>query len=242
MASPQSFEMENNDSGVAQMLSDGVPVDVRAGFIRKVYMLLAVQLLLTAAIAAPIASADQQWVLAHRQLCNAAMMGSIAAVIGVGCCCQEVARKFPQNYLFLFFVTACEAVMVGFVCAAYTGQSVLLAAGMTSGIFLGLSMYAMTTTTDFTGMGGYLSAAITGLLMILLFGMFFPSPFLQTLIGGCGAILFSFYIVYDTQLIVGGKHSKNQFSVDDYVFAALNIYLDIINLFLYILSLFGDRR
>ena len=58
--------------------------------------------------------------------------------------------------------------------------------------------------------------------------------------GGC--LLFSCYIVYDTQLIVGGQHKKHQFGVDDYVFAALNIYLDIINLFVYLLRLLNSRR
>ena len=56
-----------------------------------------------------------------------------------------------------------------------------------------------------------------------------------------GAIIFSFYIIYDTQLIIGGEHKKYQFDVDDYVFATITLYLDIINLFLYILDLL-DRR
>ncbi len=56
-----------------------------------------------------------------------------------------------------------------------------------------------------------------------------------------GVLLFSCYLVYDTQLIIGGKHAKFQFSVDDYVFAALNLYLDIINLFIYILQLLNQR-
>lgn len=59
---------------------------------------------------------------------------------------------------------------------------------------------------------------------------------------GASALLFSMYIVYDVQLIVGGKHKQHQFSLDDYCFAALNIYLDIINLFLHLLRLFGERR
>merc|ERR1719198_1558127 len=101
----------------------------------------------------------------------------------------------------------------------------------------------MTTKTDFTGFGPYLFAALLGLILMSFLCMFFPySPMMQKVMAGFGAILFSFYIVYDTQLICGGKHKKHQFGVDDYVFAALNIYLDIINLFLYLLSLFGDRR
>ena len=64
---------------------------------------------------------------------------------------------------------------------------------------------------------------------------------MQKIYAGTGALLFGGYIVYDTQLIIGGKH-RNKFAIDDYVFAAINIYLDVINEFLYLLELFGDRR
>lgn len=53
-----------------------------------------------------------------------------------------------------------------------------------------------------------------------------------------GALLFSVYLIYDTQLMMGGDH-KFSISPEEYVFAALNIYLDIIMIFLYILRLFG---
>lgn len=56
-----------------------------------------------------------------------------------------------------------------------------------------------------------------------------------------GALLFSFYLVYDTQLMLGGKH-KYSISPEEYIFAALNLYLDIINIFLYILTIIGIAR
>lgn len=56
-----------------------------------------------------------------------------------------------------------------------------------------------------------------------------------------GALLFSFYLVFDIQLMLGGKH-KYSISPEEYVFAALNIYLDVINLFTYILSIIGSAR
>ena len=64
---------------------------------------------------------------------------------------------------------------------------------------------------------------------------------LQLVYAWAGALLFSFFIVYDTQLIVGGKHS-HEFSIDDYAFAAISLYLDIVQLFLYLLRIFGQRR
>jgi len=219
-----------------------VSAEIRSGFIQKVYGILSVQLLLTGAIAAPIASMDKAWVAQNQSLCQACMLISLVLVLGVSCCCAEQARIYPQNYIFLLVVTVCEAVVVGFISAMYTAQSVMIAAFMTAGIFAGLTVYAMTTKTDFTGMGGYLVAAVMGLFVMSLVSMFFPGPMMQKVIGGFGAILFSFYIVYDTQLICGGQHKKHAFGVDDYVFAALNIYLDIINLFLYLLELFGERR
>ena len=56
-----------------------------------------------------------------------------------------------------------------------------------------------------------------------------------------GALLFSCYLVFDTQMMMGGKH-KYSISPEEYIFAALNLYLDIINIFLYILALVGGSR
>jgi len=217
-------------------------INVRAGFIRKVYGLLTVQLVLTVVIAYPIQSLGPVWVQMNYHLCQIAMFTSLGLVLGVSCCCEQLARKVPYNYAFLFLVTACESVLVGFISAMYTTESVMLAVALTAGIFFCLTAYAFTTKTDFTGMGPYMYAALCGLMLTSFVCMFFPSPMMQKVIGGAGAIIFSMYIVYDTQLICGGKHKKHQFGVDDYVFAALNIYLDIINLFIYLLSIFGDRR
>jgi len=211
----------------------------RSGFVRKVYGLLSIQLVLTCAIAWPIQQAAPQLLAQNAIYFKIAMIGSLVAVLGVSCCCVDVARKFPTNYLFLFFVTVCQAVMVGFFSAHYSTGSVVQAALLTATIFLGLTFYACTTKTDFTGCGPYLFVALLGLLLASIMCAFFPA--MQSAIAGFGAILFSFYIVYDTQLIMGGKHQKVQFGVDDYVFAALNIYLDIINLFISLLQLMGSR-
>ena len=59
--------------------------------------------------------------------------------------------------------------------------------------------------------------------------------------GSVGALIFSLYIVYDTQLMMGGKH-KYSLSPEEYIFAALNIYLDVVQLFMYILMIVGGSR
>merc|ERR1719323_2617612 len=139
--------------------------------------------------------------------------------------------------------------MTGFVASLYTAKSVLLALGVTCAVFFALTAFACLTGTDFTGMGPYLFAA---LLSLVAFGFTMCCYTLLThqrvdnvvhlVYAVFGVILFSLYVVYDTQKIVGGEHKAFQFSVDDYVFAALNIYLDVINLFLFILRIMGERR
>ena len=56
-----------------------------------------------------------------------------------------------------------------------------------------------------------------------------------------GALVFSFYLIFDTQLMMGGKH-KYSISPEEYIVAALNLYLDIINLLLYILMIVGGKK
>ena len=59
--------------------------------------------------------------------------------------------------------------------------------------------------------------------------------------GAAGALVFSLYLIYDTQPMLGGKH-KYALSPEEYIFAALNIYLDVVQLFMYILMIVGGSR
>ena len=67
----------------------------------------------------------------------------------------------------------------------------------------------------------------------------FPSRAANIGYSAVGCLIFSLYLIYDTQIMLGGKH-KYSLSPEEYIFAALNLYLDIINLFLYLLSIFGS--
>ena len=86
---------------------------------------------------------------------------------------------------------------------------------------------------------------ISFLLGLIIFGIFVPFTnysILSIFYSSLGSLIFSFYIVYDTQLIVGGNHRKLQFRTNDYVIAAMSLYLDLINLFLMILDLLNGGR
>ena len=90
-------------------------------------------------------------------------------------------------------------------------------------------------------MGGIL---FVGILILMIFGIlaiFIRNKILDLVYASLGALVFSCYIVFDTQMMLGGKH-KYSISPEEYIFAALNLYLDIVNLFLYILAIVGGSR
>merc|ERR1719191_1774613 len=107
------------------------------------------------------------WRFQHQWLMGLSMMVTIGTLCAMACC-RDVCRSFPTNYFLLFGFTVFEGVLIGFVSAAYTAGSVTICVGITAAIFLSLTIYAWTTSTDFTGYGPYIFGALMGFCM---FGM-----------------------------------------------------------------------
>jgi hypothetical protein len=139
--------------------------------------------------------------------------------------------------------------MVAVVTTFYSLNSVLYSVLITIFVVFALTLFACQTKYDFTGLGGYL---IGFLAVLIVFG--FLTTFmcvgansntcnvLNLVYAAIGALIFSFYIVYDTQRIIGGTHSEYQFEETEYIFAAIALYLDVINLFLSIMKIFGNNN
>jgi protein lifeguard len=120
-------------------------------------------------------------------------------------------------------------------------NAVLLAAGITTFIVAGLSLYALQTKYDFTTAGGMLTGALIALIVVSFIGLFIPHiKVVELLVSGGGAFLFSAFLVVDIQKLMDGH--RVQISPDDYILAALNLYLDILNLFVYILRFINASR
>merc|ERR1711971_644859 len=130
-------------------------------------------------------------------------------------CVPQLTKTVPLNYILLFTFTFFEGIMLGFISASYTWQSVALAAGITTCIVGSMTVYACTTTSDFTGMGAYLMVALMSMcavgLVACIMSMYGVNvqPMMYVY-DGFGALLFTMYLVYDTQMIMGGNH-KVQF-------------------------------
>lgn len=209
---------------------------LRLGFIRKVYGILSAQLLLTMLMCIISCTSKD---FARFQLQNPAIFWisfgvSLITLIALSCF-RSVARTVPTNYVLLLLFTVCEGYMVSFICSTTNPRIVLMAASMTCAITLALTYYACTTKTDFTMMGGLLFVFSIVLLLFGIFLMFTQNKVLHIIYSCLGVLLYSVYLIYDTQLIVGDK--SRQLEIDDYVIGSLMLYMDIIGLFLHILKL-----
>ena len=115
--------------------------------------------------------------------------------------------------------------------AAIVGQAFL----MTSIAFGAISMFAMTTKRDFSSMGKFLFIALIIMIVAGISNIFIQSSMMQLMIASAGALIFSAFILYDTQNIIKGHY-------DSPVEAALSLYLDFFNLFISLLQILGIAK
>ncbi|MCL4145946.1 UNVERIFIED_CONTAM: hypothetical protein GTU68_014344 [Idotea baltica] len=215
---------------------------IRHGFIRKVYMILCAQLTVTFGFVAVFTLSEgiQRFAAQNIWLFWVAFVMSIVCVIALSCC-GSLRRKAPHNYIFLFIFTLCEGFVLGCASATYSKQEILMAVGITAVVVLSLTVFAFQTKIDFTMCGGFVLVSVIVLMLFGILAMIFRSKIMTIVYSSVGALLFSFYLVFDTQMMMGGNH-KHSISPEEYVFAALTLYLDIVNLFTYILSIIGATR
>lgn len=154
-----------------------------------------------------------------------------------------MARKnnYPDNYLLLFLFTVTMAYMVGYCCTAIGVDRPWLvyeAFLITGAVFCALTLFTIQTKIKLEAYGGVLLICLISLITVSYIQLFlFPeAEVLSTALLWIGVVLFSVYIMYDVSMIC------ERLGYDDYIVAALELYLDIINLFLRILSLLGGRR
>lgn len=220
------------------LLVDATP-NIRSGFIKKVYGLVGMQLLITFGWMLSVSSnaAIASFVVDHPSI-NMAFVFS-----GLILMCPLIAfrEKHPYNILLLFGFTICEAYMIGGVAAVYALQAqthlVIVSLGLTVLIFGVLSAYVHATKRDLTFLESWLSIGLVVLVGMGLMMAFFPFSYAtQVLLAGLGIALFSGYILYDTSTMI------HYMTPDDAIVAAVQLYLDILNLFLCLLQLLSARE
>lgn len=147
------------------------------------------------------------------------------------------AKNKPNLALILLFgFTFVSGLTLGPILNTFIGAGmgnvITQAFLMTSVAFGGLTLFAFNTKRDFSAMGKMLFITLIVVIVASLANLFFHSPVLQLTIAGVSAILFSAFILYDTQNIIRGNY-------DNPVLAAVALYLDILNLFISLLQILG---
>lgn len=201
----------------------------RATFVKQTYQLLAASLLAATAGAyigtnsASLLSGGAYWI---------AVIAEFACLFGL-----MYARKNAKLALILLFAfTFISGLVLGPTLARYIGAGmgnvITQAFLMTTVAFGGLSVFAMNTKRDFSAMGKFLFIALIVIVVASLINIFVGSSMLSLALSGAGALIFSAYILYDTQNIIRGAY-------DSPVLAAVSLYLDILNLFISLLHILG---
>lgn len=240
------IESSGGDETVATVVKEatvlenlGWDPETRRIFIRRVYSILAVQLLLTGVVSTFMImhAPTQIYVLTHAWPVTLSIVLSLVLIVALMC----MKDKEPENMYLLGAFTIVEAFLVGSVTTAYcaSGQRgiVLEAVFLTGAIFIGLTMFTFQSKIDFSFLGAALSMGLGALILWGFFAMIFgvQTGYVYALLG---CIIFSGYILFDTWLIM------DRLSPHEHVLGAIMLYLDIINLFLYLLQLLSsdDRR
>lgn len=215
--------------------------DLRLQFIRKVYGIFAAQIVLTAIfIFLTLRSSSIQSFMSVN-----AFLFPLSIVFGLGClyaliCYTHLNRTVPTNYILLFSFTLCEMYTIAYVCKDYDPLTVMVAALLTAVVATALTLYAIFTKTDFTTMSAALFVGLSLLIVASIIAIFVKIPLLNLVLSVIGTFLFGIYLIMDTQLILGTK--SLHYTKDDYIMASLNLYLDIINLFLDLLGIIGKVK
>ena len=151
-------------------------------------------------------------------------------------CCDELLRKSPSKYiiysLFVLSISYSLGITSIYIKTDILYTSILITTGTTTSLIL----YSFITTVDFTEYYTYLFAIFISLIFISIVNLFFHNSIIQIIISGSGALIFACFIVLDMQMIIGRKHIRYRYSIDDYIFAAMSLYLDVINMFIYVME------
>jgi hypothetical protein len=235
------------DISDVRTLSDFKDRDSRLGFIRKVYAIFSTQMISTTAVVSFIISSPeaQNYIFKHfKMLSMTSTVGSLGVLLSL-VFSPWLRYTQPINFILLGIYTMLQSIVVGIVASAYDSELVGMSAGHTAVALTAITLYSMQPNPqyDLSTIGNTLLASVSCLILGILSGVMFPQISLgRNIISGLSAIIFALYVAHDTQQIVGGTHHKRSYSQKDYILAAMNLYQDVISMFIRILEILGNNR
>ena len=213
---------------------------------RKVYVWMALALVVSGLTAYYVAGSEQMlmaifgnqitfWVLAIAEL---------GLVIGLTAALKKLS--FPTAAIMFLLFSILNGVTLSAIFVVYTMSSIATTFFVTAGTFAAMAFIGYTTKKDLTKIGGILLMALIGLIIASVVNIFLKNSMMDIVISAIGVLIFVGLTAYDAQkikeMMLDCGTEVNDFTQKLAVFGALSLYLDFINLFLYLLRFLGKQR
>ena len=214
-------------------------------YLTKVYNWMAIALLITGLAAYFTASSEQliQLVFGNKILFYGLLIGEIALVSYISARINKLSTSTAIALYILY--SALNGLTLSFVFMAYTSASISSTFLITSGTFGAMSLFGYFTKKDLTKIGNIAFMALIGIIIASVVNFFMQSSLMSLVISYLGVLIFVALTAYDTQKLkrIAMNGFENEESMEkSAILGALTLYLDFINLFLFLLRIFGDRK
>ena len=252
----------NTASGVNTLGSTRIDEGLRA-HMNKVYATMSIGLLITAAAAWAIGTmtmtteatayamgngkylTDLGYALFASPLKWVVMFAPLAMVFLFGAAVNRLSAAGAQ--LFFYTYAAVMGISISWIFAVFTGFSIVQTFLITAISFAGLSLWGYTTKKDISGWGSFLIMGVIGLIIASIVNIFLGSPAIHFAISALGVLIFAGLTAYDTQKLktdyISHAHAMDaEWLAKSAIIGALNLYLDFINLFMFLLQFLGNRE
>jgi len=217
--------------------------DRASTFLSRVYAWMCGGLAMTAATAWGVASSPSlvQALVSNRLL----FWGLLIVQLGIVWTLSSRVQRLAASTAALLFVAYSVATGLTFslILLAFTGESIATTFLVTSGMFGGLALYGTTTKRDLGGFGQFLFMGLIGVVLASIVGLFWHNDAFQFVLSFIGVLLFAGLTVYDAQRLKAMAYQTPAGQEGSYaVVGALTLYLDFVDLFLFLLRFTGNRR
>lgn len=213
---------------------------IRAQFVRKVYLILSLQLGFTAMFNIPFLTVDgiQEFVYKYPWIVFFVVPVFVIPYFTL-VCCEVTRRTFPTNMILLCLMTLGMSCVGGYVTAKLNTEVVIYAFTLTSLVTLSVTTLAVFCPFDFTSCQMVMCVVLIVLIIFSTIAsvviIYTNSNFANLIFAGVCVVLFSLFLMFDTQAIVGGR--RVQIKPEEYTLAAIQIYVDLVEIFLNFLEL-----
>ena len=215
-----------------------------AQLVKNVYMWMTLALGVTGVVSIAVAGSEQitRMVLGNSAIFWVLLIAEIGLVFYISARIMKISFATATTLFMLYSVL--NGLTLSVLFAVYTKASIASAFFVTAGTFGVMSLYGYFTKRDLSSLGNILFMALIGLIIATVVNIFFFSETFYWIITYAGVLIFVGLTIYDTQKIKRALEGMeiNETSQKLALLGALTLYLDFINLFLYILRILGDRR